>query len=290
MKIVEGEAGIQRTDAWLAYRKTKIFASEVAAIMGKSPWATAEDIFFEKLGLGKERVVTAAMQHGIDNESTALAMLNRLEERNFVPLVVESVDYPWLGASLDGFYNDMEPYREIAEIKCVSTRKGLMDALEGIVPEVYKIQIQAQLICSGADICLYTVYFEDKISVVRVEPDPAMQAEIIEATKQFWERVQNLDPPEPKYVEKTNTEWMLATLHLEEVQKTIKELQDKESILKENLVMQSEGKSSKGYGYAVIHSARAGAIDYAKICAERNIDTTQYRKPATQVVTVRKVN
>lgn len=287
MKIVD--CGPQRSDSWKAYRRTKCMASEVAAIMGKSPWLSAEDVFFEKLGLGKERVVNAAMQHGIDNESTTLAMLNEKIGVEFKPCVVESEKHPWLGASLDGYFSHHAVGSWICEIKCPSSDKPLLEAKQEIIPEYYRIQIQVQMLCSEADLCFYCVYYQGEIAIVEVRPDPAMQAEIIEATKEFWERVQNLDPPVPKYVETQDEDWVQAATTLSEIQERIKKLQEQEDELKSILIQISAGKSTKGHGMAVIHSVRAGAIDYAKICAERNIDTAQYRKPATQVITVRKV-
>ena len=287
MKIVD--CGPQRSETWKSYRRTKIMASEVAAIMGESPWQTAEDVFMEKLGLGKERVVSAAMQQGIDLESTALAMLNKMVGYEFKPCVVESVDHPHLGASLDGFYGEMEPFRAICEIKCVTSKKGLMDAIHGIVPKHYAIQMQTQLICSEADLCFYCVYFEGDIAVVEVRPDPEMQARIIDETKTFWERVQNLEPPEPKYVERDDQDWLIAVANLTALQRDIKLLQDRESEAKARLIELSDGKSTKGYGMGVIHSVRAGTVDYSKLCEENKIDAAKYRKEPTQVVTVRKV-
>lgn len=299
MKILTGPESVQRSPEWLQWRKGRLMASEISAIMGENPsgWATAEDVFMDKLGLGKERVVTDAMQNGIDNEGTALAMLNEQLGVKFKPCVVESTEYPWLGASLDGYaecvlVENIFPgltLKWIAETKCPASDRGLTEARNCIVPKSYQIQIQTQLICSGADICFYCVYFDGEIAVVEVRPDAEMQARIIDETKAFWERVQNLEPPEPKYIERDDQEWLIAVATLTELQRDIKKLQDRESEAKARLIELSAGKSTKGYGMGVIHSIRAGAIDYAKICAERNIDCAKYRKEPTQVVTVRKV-
>lgn len=309
MKIVD--CGPQRSESWLQWRKGRVTASDVSAIMGKSPWTTAEDVFFEKLGLGKERVVNAAMQHGIDNESTALAMLSERVGVEFKPMVVEHDTLP-LGASLDGGYFPMEgvlyinPSNQqlddlidvlctgsklpsyIAEVKCTSEKSHSI-VKHGIVPDHYLLQVQCQLLCSGADLCFFANYCDGDLAIIEVRPDPAMQAEIIEATQEFWRRVQELDPPEPKYVEREDSDWWIAVCALNEIQSQLKTLQDDEAQAKARLVELSAGKSTKGHGMAVIHSVRAGSVDYAKICAENNIDTAQYRKPATPIITVRKV-
>lgn len=295
-----GPESVQRSPEWLQWRKGRLMASEISAIMGESPWGCAEDIFMEKLGLGKERVVTDRMQAGIDNEPIALAMLNeRIRGAHFHPLVVEHDTLP-LGASLDGYYKQEisidkcgidcdQSYSWIAEIKCPSSQKGLIEAKDGIVPEIYKLQIQAQLLCSDSEMCFYCVYYEGEIAIVEVYPDLEMQKRIISETKAFWEHVQNLEPPEPKYVERDDEEWLKAVATLTELQRDIKTLQDRESEAKARLIELSNGKSTKGYGMGVIHSVRAGSVDYSALCAENNIDSAKYRKPATQVVTVRKV-
>lgn len=288
MRIVD--CGPQRSENWLEWRKGRVTASDVSAIMGKNPWASAEDIFLEKIGLGKKRVVNANMQRGIDLESTALAMLNdRIGGADFKPLVVEHETLP-LGASLDGYYRNCDKsYSWIAEIKCPSSEKGLVEAKNGIVPEIYNLQIQCQLLCSESEMCFYCVYYEGEIAVVEVYPDPDMQAEIIEATKDFWRRVQELDPPEPKYVEREDHDWLLAVATLSDIQRQLKTLTEQEAEAKARLIELSAGKSTKGYGMGVIHSVRAGSVDYVSLCADHKIDTTKYKKPATQVVTVRKV-
>ncbi|MBP8675148.1 MAG: YqaJ viral recombinase family protein [Acetomicrobium sp.] len=295
MKIVD--CGEQRSESWLAYRKTKCMASEVAAIMGKSPWTTVEDIFYEKLGLGKERVVNAAMQQGIDLEDTAREMLNAKLGVEFKPCVVESTEHNWLGCSLDGYYDwQIDPNRHmkmlegrwICELKC-GGEKGHSMTKHGVIPDYYLLQIQQQMLVTGADLCFFANYFDGDIAVVEVRPDHDMQAEIIEATREFWQRVQDLDPPEPKYVEREDQDWLIAVANLSTLQRDIKSLQDREAEAKARLIELSAGKSTKGYGMAVIHSVRAGTVDYSKLCAENKIDAAKYRKPAMQVVTVRKV-
>ncbi len=310
MKIVD--CGEQRSERWLAYRKTKCMASEVAAIMGKSPWTTVEDIFYEKLGLGKERVVNENMQRGIDLEPVALAMLNEKLGIEFKPCVVESTEHHHLGASLDGGYfpaegtlyispsnDDLDDLIDvlctgsklpsyIAEIKCGGEKSHSMTK-HGVIPDHYLLQIQCQLLVTGADLCFFANYFDGDIAVVEVRPDEAMQAEIIEATREFWQRVQDLDPPEPKYVEREDQDWLIAVANLSTLQRDIKSLQDREAEAKARLIELSAGKSTKGYGMAVIHSVRAGTVDYSTLCEENKIDSAKYRKPATQVITVRKV-
>ena len=51
-------------DEWLAYRKTGIGGSDVAAILGISPFGTARDIYYDKLSIASfyddEALISAA--------------------------------------------------------------------------------------------------------------------------------------------------------------------------------------------------------------------------------------
>lgn len=296
MKIVELE---QRTPEWYAWRKGRITASDMSAVMGKNPWKTDNDIFMEKLGLAEERPQTEAMRRGVELEPVALQLLSERVGVQFKPIVVEHDTLP-IGASLDGYSHEMIPidkhgmecdqsFAWIAEVKCTGERSHEI-VKANTVPDHYMIQCQAQLLCTDADICFFANYCDGDLVVIEISPDKEMQTEIIKAATDFWERVQNLDAPDPKYVKLNSTDWMLTTFQLEEVQKELKYLQEKEDELKKILIMQSQGRNCKGGGYGVVHSIRSGGFDYAKACKDANLDLTTYKKPASAVVTVRKMN
>lgn len=290
MKIIELEQG---TPEWLQWRRNHITASDMAAIMGKSPWKTQEQLFYEKLGLGEPQIETQAMKRGKELESIARQKLNeRMRETNtnFLPTCTESVTWPYLAASLDGFCDAMAPYFRICEIK-TGNAEAKEKAKAGIIPEHYRIQIETQLLVSEADLCYYAFYddADDSLEVIEVRPDLDLQVRILEAANEFWERLQNLDPPEPRYEEKQDDRWQAICDRLEKTQIQLAFLQQEEKMLKEDLVKESRGRCCKGYGYGVVHSVRQGSVDYKKVVEDYHVDEAKYRKEPTQVVTVRKM-
>ncbi len=59
---------------WLELRRGGIGGSDIAAIMGKSPWATARDVYRDKASLRAEKKPTAAMQRGQEKEPVIRGM------------------------------------------------------------------------------------------------------------------------------------------------------------------------------------------------------------------------
>ena len=134
---------IQRSPEWLAFKEGKIGSSDAAAIMGLSPWETRYEAWHRFVFGRAEKKITAAMQRGIDLESEALSRLNKQTGRNYLPLVIQDLNFPLLIASLDAYWEDEEGEVHIVEMK-IPGEKTHKIALEGIVPEHYKPQVAYQ--------------------------------------------------------------------------------------------------------------------------------------------------
>ena len=140
LKLVQGSPG------WHAHRQSMRNASETPAVLGISPWVSPYQLWLVKTG----RVVqetTAAMRHGSDLEPAARVAYEAKTGSVMQPLVMQDGLY---SASLDGITlgGDL-----IVEIKCpVRGRKSELwqGALAGDVPDHYMVQIQHQLMVSGA--------------------------------------------------------------------------------------------------------------------------------------------
>ena len=61
-------------EKWLELRRTGIGGSDIAAIMGKSPWATPRAVYRDKAGLRTEKKPTAAMERGREMEPVLRGM------------------------------------------------------------------------------------------------------------------------------------------------------------------------------------------------------------------------
>src|ERR1700733_839437 len=131
MKIINV---IQNSPDWHKFRETHIGASEVAAIMGVSPWETELQLFQRKLGLLPPKEMNHFMQRGHTLEPKAREYFELKMNKKYNPCVGEDDERPFLCASFDGF--NFESGTAV-EIKC----PGMNDhtsACFGCIPEKYK--------------------------------------------------------------------------------------------------------------------------------------------------------
>lgn len=186
MQIIEVEQG---TQDWLDLRRTKITATDVAVILGASPFKGAGRLWLEKRGEIEPDLPTEAMMWGNEHEGEARDALDlHLDFRRFEPFVCLADD-GWRMASLDGMDNN-----ELCEIKCpmyIDSKSHLL-AEKGEVAEYYWMQIQHQLSVTGADRCHYWSWHPETGGYhVVVERDETFMAEYIEPIRRFYDSLQN---------------------------------------------------------------------------------------------------
>lgn len=175
---------IQGSTEWHEWRKKGIGASDTPAVMGVSPWSTPHRVWLEKTGRKKSFEGNFVTNKGSEKESKARALYELVSLENMQDACGTHPKYDFIRASFDGVTNDG---KKILEIK-VPSEEVRVDAAEGKIPIYYKIQIQQQLLVSGADQCDFFTYNPktDSYEIVEVKPDLKMQAEIIVALETFW--------------------------------------------------------------------------------------------------------
>ena len=123
------------------------------------------------------------MQRGKDLEEQARESFHvENPGLNFTPCVVESSEYPFLGASLDGI-TDRGLF--ILEIKCPG-KKGMQIAKNGEILPYYETQMRHQLIVTGAEMCYYYCYDGKEGHTIEVYPDKAWEKEYLPKAEEFW--------------------------------------------------------------------------------------------------------
>jgi len=121
--------------------------------------------------------------------------------------LLRSKVWPWLGCTLDGWVENPERSENAVtglrdlyvpfEVKTTRSRTAAEDWEEGVPPDVVP-QVQAQLAVTGASRALVAaVVFGSPPAYAWVERDEPMIERIAEAAREFWERVERGDPPEP---------------------------------------------------------------------------------------------
>lgn len=274
---------VQGSQEWLDFRKGKIGASDVAAILGLSPWETKLQIW-ERMHGGKTKEKNEAMQRGNDLEPEALSAANMMFSGGaiFLPTVLQSKKNPDLIASLDG-YREWMGIREILEIKCPGEEDHSI-AQKNKIPEKYYPQLQHQMMIACVPYATYFSYRNKEGVIVRITRDDKFIEGMLSQELAFIDSLMRFVKPEP-----TDRDWMKirdfkAISDVEkyfELDAIIKDLSQKRDFIKDSL------KSISNHPRLMIGNAklqkieREGTIDYSK-AEEDGICLEKYRKPPTE--------
>jgi len=196
----------QGTDAWLAARAASDgTASEAPAMMGKSKYQTRSELMNQrKFGINKEinASTQAIFDRGHETEALARPMAESIigEELSPVTMTLE-IDGMNLLASLDGmtFAGDV-----IFEHKLYS--ESLADQVRnGKLEDHYTIQMDQQLLVSGAEKCLFMTSdgTQEKMAWMWYEADDGKFENVISGWIQFGSDLATYVPEEPKAAPET---------------------------------------------------------------------------------------
>ena len=192
---------------WLEYRRRGIGGSDVAALLGISPWRTARDLYYDKLGI-------VAVE---DNESNwvALEMGHLLEplvakifERKTgykvyqIKKMFQHAEYPWMLADVDYFVELPDGTTAILEIKTTNynaRNNWWMDG-EETVPVYYESQGRHYMAVMNLDRCFFCCLYgnnEEETIIREIRRDMAYEDEMIFLEQYFWENhvLPQLPPP-----------------------------------------------------------------------------------------------
>lgn len=215
MKPYETICPSSDTERWLEARQLGIGASEIAAVLGESPWETALQVYLRKLGLAPAFGGNAYTERGNRLESVILEWAAEQIERPVFAagILLQSTAHPWMLCTLDGETIEPAPIPVyIVEAKW-SARPLEWDGSPG--GHYHWWQVQQQIAVRGAaggylahwcgrdpreDTVLWIPRCEESI------------ARIIAEGSAFWARIQVEEPPEPV----ANDAESLAILHPED--------------------------------------------------------------------------
>jgi len=270
---------IQGSEAWLEYRRTRGGASEVAALFECSPFMPKNAFELYQVKTGERSVyVNDAMRHGNHYEGSARAKLEEMVGESLEPQVVEHPDHPRIIASLDGQTLDGET---IVEIKCPPKgreSKAWKQVEDNGKPDRhYYLQIQQQLLCSGAEYCLFAVYDSSTGEMItsQVNAETELQAQIVEKWLEFFS---HLDAGEPPEHERRDTAWRKAAKAYREAKEKLEAAKAAEAEAKEALEALAGETGGRGCGVSVSRYYVQGSVDY-KSALPSDIDLEQFRKP-----------
>ncbi len=181
----------QRSEAWLAWRQAGITATESSVILGLNPYMTPWRLWCEKVGRAQPADLSAnpLVRFGIEHEDEVRQLFELKHLDIVMPACGEFDEDPVFRASFDGLTSTMEP----VEIKCPS-ESTLVDVrqngLESAAGRLYRIQVQHQLMVSGAQQG-WLVFFDrttNEFVEFVIERDADLIAEIRSKGREFFDR------------------------------------------------------------------------------------------------------
>lgn len=189
-------------ERWLQERRTGIGGSDVAAMLGLSPWKTPLALYLEKRG--------EAAGEQPDNE--AMAWGRRLEPvvrqayadatGHEVRVLSDMVRHPtreFMLANLDGFVIPASGApKRVFEAKTARTAQGWGEPGSDEIPQQYLLQVQHYLAVTGFAVADVAVLIGGSdFRVYEVPEDVELHSMLFDAEAEFWDRVKRGDPPEP---------------------------------------------------------------------------------------------
>lgn len=275
----------QGSPEWLAYRQSRRNASESAAVLGQSPWLTPYQLWLVKTGRTETRV-THAMQRGTDLEPLARAAYEDQTGLVMQPLVLEADGY---SASLDGMTLDGDL---VLEIKCPlrGSRSDLwQDVQSGQVPAYYGIQVQHQLMVSGAVLAHLWVFDGSKGILHAIERD----ATVMDRIQAGWDAFEqyltgDTHPPltEADTVMRHDAAWATAAAAYTQAKRDADALAERLEAARQALVSLAHHPREQGAGVSVTRFWKQGNVDYKKVPQLQGLDLNPYRGKARQEVRV----
>jgi len=288
MKIIQHKQG---SPSWHSWRKSFIMASEAASVLGISPYTSTYKCWQRKLGLIQEQETNWAMERGLALEDMARMAFYDEFDIMMEPACVESSEYNFLAASLDGI---SQCNKYILEIKA-NGKKNHDLALKGEIPKYYVSQMQHQLLVTGAEKCFYYSFDGEEGVCIEVLPDADFVKDYLPKARDFWKSVIFFEAPPLSQEDYKDMKGSLSFSNYSDQYKDcdvqLKALENKKDYIRKKLIELCGDENCSGNGIKVSKSTVKGRVDYESISELKGVDLDKYRKSESLVwkITVEKL-
>lgn len=184
-------ATLDRTE-WLSWRRNGIGASDIAGILGASPWASPWSVWATKVGLAPDDDdPTDSMTFGLDLEPVIASWFERRNSGFYVwarqHRAVHSA-IPWALATLDGLV--LEEGGDIDSAIAVFESKYDAGARWDEVPWHYQLQVQWQMFVTGLDVAelavMHLAFGRPRFEIYEISKDQLTIDQLLERAERFW--------------------------------------------------------------------------------------------------------
>lgn len=180
--------------AWLEWRRNGIGASDVAGILGISPWESPYSIWATKVGVTPDDDATEAMEIGLALEPAINTMFHRRTglfvagEQTWCTHATET----WARATLDGFVHEGPVFdldAALGGLEAKSTSDSVKHWESNGIPVHYAAQVQFQMWVTGMPrtwVAVFHASFGMRFAVYEVQRDEDDIALIAKECERFW--------------------------------------------------------------------------------------------------------
>jgi putative phage-type endonuclease len=183
-------------DEWLEWRRKGIGGSDVAAVLNLSPYRTARDLYYDKIGVAprieeEDKSITFEIGHLLEDVVAQIFAkktgLTVYEDHTMYqhPL------FPFLIADVDRFVLLPDGKKGLLECKTSHYNNMKTTWLNGAVPRYYELQVKHYLSVMNLDTAYIACLFsnnENDFVWARIDRDLEEEESTILQLQQFWDR------------------------------------------------------------------------------------------------------
>tara|TARA_R110001583_G_scaffold33668_2_gene113721 strand:+ start:83 stop:1081 length:999 start_codon:yes stop_codon:yes gene_type:complete len=316
MKIIPVQ---QRTPEWLDWRKGGVSASEIAIILGLSPYKTPWRLWMEKKGrvAAPDLSRNPNVRRGVELEDHARRLFEEDHDVLLMPVCAESDLYDIFRCSFDGVDDNGIPVE--LKVPAESTWDEVKEkGEEAQAFQLYRPQVMFQIFVAEADYGFLVFYrrnddgTEEKVEF-RIDRDENLISEIIEKGLQFWDSlVHDIEPeqdPERDHFYPIEDEVIAAwrdqaaiyrdnDSEIKKLESQVKAIKAKQKKAQDALLgIMGEFTQAEYEGLKISRFLVEGAVDWKTLIAEKLPDLVDdeintYRKTSSErcKVTLQKVS
>lgn len=262
-------------------RKKYIGGSDIAVIMGHSPYKKPLQLWLEKSGQVEQEDIShlAHVMRGNNYESIAREEVEKKYNKKFPQAFIKKGNF---AANMDGLSDDA-----VLEIKVMGLAAHIETSV-GEIPFHYELQLRWYLMLAEKETGIFASYRpeDETLYTLEIKRDADLEQQMVEAAVKFWRHVTDMTRPDGEHITddmtRLTTEWLALKQKLTEIetQFSVVDSELKEAFNKTGL------KNMQFGGLKMSRVVRAGSVQYKNIPELQNVDLNSYRGPDTEYVKI----